>query len=152
VCDVGFCLEPERSMYVGGGDGRNAIARAAVADADRVVAVCRADPTGIKNFLWSFEQLVELAERDDILIVANRVQPSEQREVGELIRRNLGKRPIAYVPDRPAELSAAARAGAAVRNLFPGSDVCSALRSLAAAAGGRPAPRGVLAKLGGGRR
>jgi MinD-like ATPase involved in chromosome partitioning or flagellar assembly len=148
VCDVGFCLEPERASYVGG-EGRNMVPRATLAEADRVVAVCRADPTGIKNFLWAYEQLDELGVADGAVIVANKVHDGEQREVAELLRRHVAKRPLSYVPDRPQEFAASVRAGCSVHDLFPGSDVGSALRSLAAALGGKVAARGVLAKLSG---
>ncbi|MFN2488807.1 MAG: CpaE family protein [Actinomycetota bacterium] len=149
VCEVGFCLEPERAAFSQTGEGRNMIARTTIAEAEQIVAVCRGDLVGTKNFLWAFEELRALVDVDDILIVANRVGRSEQREVGELIRRHAGKRPIAYVPDRPAEVSRAVRSGVPVRISDSSSDVSSAMRALVAAAGGRVPARGVLTRLAG---
>ncbi|CAN5725133.1 P-loop NTPase [soil metagenome] len=149
VCDVGFCLEPERVAYAGLGEGRNMMARSTIIEADHVVAVCRADLVGTKNFLWAFEELESLVDKDDVFIVANRVKQSEQREVGDLIRRHLGKRPIAYVPDRPGEFARASKSGTPIGQFHRGSDVCSAIRGLAAALGGSVATRGFLTRLSG---
>jgi MinD-like ATPase involved in chromosome partitioning or flagellar assembly len=149
VCDVGFCLEPERVAYALPGEGRNMMARTTIAEADHVVAVCRADAVGIKSFLWAFDDLCELVDKEDVSVVANRVKASEQREIGELIRRHLGKRAIAYVPDRPGEFERAAASGTPIKHGERASDVTSAIRVLAAALGGRISARGVLARLSG---
>ncbi|MDQ3646465.1 MAG: AAA family ATPase, partial [Actinomycetota bacterium] len=149
VCDVGFCLEPDPSPYPGATEGRNRMARATVAAADHVVAVCRADPVGVKNFLWSFEQLTALVSPDDVYVVVNRVGPGTEREIGDLLRRHLGKRPIAYIPDRSQELALAVRQGAPVREVKPGSDISSGMRGLAVALGAHVPPRGLLTRLAG---
>jgi Flp pilus assembly CpaE family ATPase len=149
VCDVGFCLEPEGSAYGPANEGRNRLARNAIDAADHVVAVFRADPVGIKTFLWSFDDLRSLVDRDRIIMVANRVTPGTEPEIAEIVRRHTGKRPLAYVPDSPAELWAAVSRGMAVRDVKPGSDFTSAVRTLAAAVGGEPRPQGFLTRLAG---
>lgn len=149
VCDVGFCLEPDSSPYPGAGDGRNRMSRTAIAESAHVVAVCRADAVGIKNFLWSFDQLKALTDADKIFVVANRVSRGTEHEVGDVLRRHLGKRPIAYVPDQPQDFGRAAMAGVAVGKAVPGSDVRPAIRTVAAALGGRPQPAGFLSRLSG---
>lgn len=149
VVDAGFCVEAEESPYVGAVEGRNRMARAAVSTADHVVAVCRADAVGIKNFLWAFDYLRQLARSDDILVVANRVRPGTEREIGDLLRRHLGKRPVAYVPDRPHELARAAAAGVTLHELNRGSDIVAATTVVASAVGAKLRPRGVLAALAG---
>jgi MinD-like ATPase involved in chromosome partitioning or flagellar assembly len=149
VVDVGFCLEPDHSPYPGGGGGRNESARASVAEADRVIAVCRADPVGIKQFMWEFEELTALTAPERVLVVANRVRASEQREVGTVLRRHTGKRPIAYVPERVAELGKAVRAGTPVREVRSSSEFSAAIRLLATALGAKVAPQGLLSRLGG---
>lgn len=149
VCDIGFCLEASRAVVAAAGEGRNMIARTTVAEAHRVVAVCRADPVGIKSFLWAAEELRRLVDLDRVLVVANRVHPSEQQDVAEVLRKHLGKRPIAYIPDRPSDLVKAVRAGMAVRDNTPGSDIAPAVRSLAAAMGARVGARGLLTRLAG---
>ncbi len=149
VCDVGFCLEPADSSFPGVGEGRNRIARAAVREADRVVAVCRADAIGVKNFLWGFEQLRELGRDEDVVIIANRVRSAEQRALGDLFRKHLGKRPIAYIPDVPIEFGHALRTGVPVREMKRGSDVTAGIRSLAASLGARIPSTGMMARLAG---
>jgi MinD-like ATPase involved in chromosome partitioning or flagellar assembly len=149
VCDVGFCLEPDGSAYAPASDGRNRLSRHAIDAADHVVAVFRADPVGIKNFLWSFDDLRSVVDRDRIIAVANRVAPGTESEIAEIVRRHTGKRPLAYVPDSPAEVGAAVSRGIAVRDVKPGSDFTSAVRTLAAAVGGEPRPQGFLTRLAG---
>ncbi|MGH2820351.1 MAG: AAA family ATPase [Actinomycetota bacterium] len=149
ICDVGFCLESSDSPYPGSGEGRNRMARTAISTADRVVAVCRADAIGIKQFLWAFEQLDEMIDPDDVVIVVNRARASEQRDIANVIRRHLGRRVLAFVPDRPAEFLDAARNGTTIRQARPGSEVTGGIRSLAAAVGGRVSPQGLMAKLAG---
>jgi CO dehydrogenase nickel-insertion accessory protein CooC1 len=149
VCDVGFCLEPENSPYPGIGEGRNRIARATVASADHVVAVCNATPLGLKNFLWSFEQVADLADPDGVVVVANRVASGAEKEVADLLRRHVGKRPVAYVPARQNDFARAAMDGRPVREIAPGSDVCAAMKAVVAAFGGRVRPSGLLSRLSG---
>lgn len=148
VCDVGFCLEPGAAPYPEAGEGRNAVARLTVGEADRVVAVVAADPVGVKTFLWTFELLRELVDVDDVVIVANRVVAGDERELGDLMKRHVGKRPIAYIPDRPAELRRAVAAGTSLAEGRPGSDVVQAIRLLASAIGADVASGGLLARLG----
>jgi MinD-like ATPase involved in chromosome partitioning or flagellar assembly len=149
VCDVGFCLEPEAPPGHGSG-GRNRMTRIAVGSADHVVAVCSAEPIGVKNFLWSFDELCGLAGEDRISIVANRVRRGTEKEVGDLIRRHLGRRPSAYIPDRPADTARAVMDAQPVLRAAPRSDVGAAVRGLAASLGGAVRPRGLLTRLAGG--
>jgi MinD-like ATPase involved in chromosome partitioning or flagellar assembly len=149
VCDVGFCLEPEGSPYPESGEGRNRLARHAIDSADHVVAVVRGDPVGIKNFLWSFDDLRSLTDQDRIIVVANRVAQGTEPEIADIVKRHTGRRPLAYIPDSPAEVGSAVARGRAVRDLKPGSDFASAIRMLGAAVGGQPRPRGFLTRLAG---
>jgi MinD-like ATPase involved in chromosome partitioning or flagellar assembly len=144
VVDTGFCIEEDVH-----GDGRNAIARAAIRDADSVVALCRCDAVGLKTFLWAYRALAELADEDQVFVVANRVAAGEEAQVAGLLRRHTGKRPIAYVPDAPAIFRAALGKGAAVRDVAPSSPVVRAIEEVAAALGGKPRPAGVFARLAG---
>lgn len=144
VVDTGFCIEDDYA-----GEGRNVIARAAVRDADYVVAVCRCDAIGLKTFLCTYRDLTELVDADDVFVVANRVTPGEEGEVAELLRRHAGKRPIAYVTDEPPLFRAALAKGLSVRELAPSSAVVRSVRAVAAALGGAPRPTGVFARLAG---
>ena len=149
VFDVGFCLEPESTGYPTGGEGRNFAARRLVADADDVVAICRGDALGIKNFLWSYQQLRTLCDPERIRIVVNRMARSGHWDVAELLQRHTGKRPVAFVPDVPADIVKAVAEGLPVSVRLPRSSITSGVVGLAAALGGRIKPRGVLTKLGG---
>jgi MinD-like ATPase involved in chromosome partitioning or flagellar assembly len=147
VCDVGFCLEPDAAPYGNGASERNRMARETVRTADHVVAVCKADPVGVKNFMWAFDELTELVDQDSVVVVANRVRLGQEREVGEIIKRYLGKRPVAYIPDRPQEVRRAVMAGAPVRSTNHGSDISTSIKGVVASIGGRVRPTGLLSRL-----
>lgn len=148
VVDIGFCLE---SALPGSTpeEGRNEIARSTASASDAVVAVVRADPIGIKSFLWALNDVRELASMDDLLVVANRVRAGEGGAVVSLLQRRLGHRPIAMIPDRPDLFARSLWAGGSVSGLEPSSDVAEQIRGLTAALGGHVPPRGFLARLAG---
>ena len=148
VVDAGFCLECDLAGAAVGAE-RHAVARATIRAADRVVAIVRADPVGIKNFLWSLSDGRELELEEKLVVVLNRVRPGEAREVRELLRRHLARPPVALVPERPDLFTRAVWAGEPVAGLEPGSDVCEQIRVLAAALGAAMPPRGFLARLAG---
>lgn len=150
ICDVGFCLEPETSQF-GDDEGRNRMARTTVAVADHVVAVCGGDPIGVKNFIWSFPQLIELAEAENVVVVVNRVERSEEPQLRQLLRRYVGKRPLTFIPYRPAVWAKALRSGVTVGRSQGGSESASAMRTLAGAFGARVESRGLLARVAGNR-
>lgn len=146
VCDVGFCLEDDAPFA---GRGRNDMARVAVTTAHKVVAVCRSDPIGLKQFVWAFDELTDLVDPDEVAIVANRVREGQESEVADVLRRHTGKRPVAYLPDRPREFTTAGMNGGSVVRRAPRSDLNGAIRAIAAAVGGRVQPAGFLARLAG---
>lgn len=146
VADVGFCLEPDADLY-SGDDGRNRIARTTLATADQVVTVCRADPVGIKAFLRGMEQVLDLVAIERVVVVANRTRGKEQREVADLIRANLGIRPVAYLPERPDQHHRAVLSGRPLGEIAPGCDAVTAIRSVATAVGLTARPSGVLSRL-----
>ncbi len=148
VVDAGFCLEDDSAAYAVG-EGRNAIARQLLRSADSAVAVCRCDPVGLKSFLWAYGALAALVDEERVHVVANRVAPGEEKQVGELLRRHVGKRPVACVPDDPGLLRAAVARGLSVREMAPSSGVGRALREVAASLGAKPRPSGVFARLAG---
>jgi MinD-like ATPase involved in chromosome partitioning or flagellar assembly len=147
IVDVGFCLED--SGFLGGRTGRNAMARATLERADRVIAVCRADAVGVKNFIWSFESLRELIDDDRLSVVLNRLSVGDRREVDELLLRHTGRRSTLGIPDRPHDCRKAVERGGALHEVHPSSDICDCARVLAEQLGGRVRPRGVLARLAG---
>ena len=147
VLDVGFCLEPGRPAHEG--PGRNEVAIASVEAADKVVAVVKADPIGIRSFLWSLADTAEIVDRDRCVVVLNRVRPGEEAEVARFVRRHLGRPPLALIPDRPDHLVPAVWQAAPVVTTQPGSPISLAIRDLAAGLGGEVAPRGFLSRLAG---
>lgn len=148
VVDTGFCIEDGLDT-LSAGEGRNAVAREALRSADSVAAVCRCDPVGLKTFVWAYGALAELVEEDRVFVVANRVAPGEEAAVADVLRRHIGKRPVAYVPHEPATFRAAVNKGVAVREISPKGAVVRSIRAAAGALGGKPSPAGVFARLAG---
>jgi MinD-like ATPase involved in chromosome partitioning or flagellar assembly len=149
ICDTGFCIEPDPSPYPNAGEGRNRIARATLAEADRIVAVCRADPIGVKQFAWGIDALRGLVDVDKVIVVLNRTSPGRATELRDLVRRHTGKRPVASVPERLADWRKAVAAGVALRELKPRSDVSDSLRPVVELLGLRVAGNGFLTRLAG---
>lgn len=148
VCDIGFCVEPETSPYPNT-DGRNRIARSTLGLADHMVGVLRADPVGVKNFLWALEEVGEIVDPARVLVVANRTRPGEEGEITAVIRRYLRRSPVAYVPEVPDIFSEAIGRGVSASELRPGSVVSQAMRSVAAAVGASVPAQGFLTRLTG---
>ena len=145
VVDVGFGLEFDERLQ----HDRDRLARHTVVSADHVVAVCRADPVGIKTFLWSYERLRELREPDDVFVVVNRVSPGDVDEVRYVLKKHLGKKPIVCLPERRSDARAAIERGVTIREVRPAGEFTSGMRDLASALGARVAPKGLLTRLGG---
>ena len=123
--------------------------RCVLGSADRVVAVCRADPIGIKNFLVGLERLRESVDPDAVVIVANRVLPGREREVDRLLRDRTGSRPVAFVPDRHEDVTRAVFAGRPLTEMKPGSEIPSAVAEILVRLGSEVRRRGLLTRLGG---
>lgn len=148
VLDIGFCIED--ATHTGSArNNRNRMARATLERADRVLAVCRADPIGLKNFIWSFDSLREIVDEDRISILLNRSHAAEHRETVELLERHTGRRPVIAIPDRPSECRRALTQGGSLHEVRPSSDICTQVRVLTEKLGGRVKPRGLMAKLAG---
>lgn len=147
VVDTGHSLEQPDALA--GSDERDRLTVAALERADVVVAVCRADPIGAKNFVWSFEQLGALAESARVRVVANRVRGSDDAALADLLASHLGKRPVAYLPDDRTLVDRALAAGTSVCAQAPGSAFAHGVRALVTSFGGALRTRGVLSRLAG---
>ena len=144
VIDAGFGIELDERVQ----HDRDRLTRRTIAQADHVVAVCRADPVGIKTFLWSMQQMKELRSLEDVIVVANRVASGEADEVRYILCKHLGKRPIVMVPDAPAETRRAVAAGLSIREKKSDAVIVTRIRELSAALGiGRPRSR-LLTRVG----
>lgn len=141
VFDTGFCLEASDHLPLAEDSDRNLMTRASLEHADRVVAVCRADEIGVKNFVWAFDALTSLVDPDIVSIVANRVAPGDEPSVAEVLRREVGKRPIAYLPiqGKPRRSRRASDRRA----------LASGISTVVASIGGPVRPRGLLTSLAG---
>ena len=129
-----------------GGDG---MTRCALTSADRVVAVCRADPLGIRNFLVGLEQLREVVDPETVVIVVNRVLAGREREVDRLIRERTGSRPAAMIPDRHEDVTRAVFAARSLTEMKPASEIPSAVGEILVRLGSEVGRRGLLTRLGG---
>lgn len=147
VVDTGFSLEDDETALDGPGRGRNEMARTVVEEADHVVAVCGADPGGLKHFIRSFEDLEALTDPDSITVVVNRAAPGDRRAISALLSTHLGKRVAHFVPDRPADAARAVSNGVPIREAIRRSDVTEAIRELGASLGGRVGQRGILTHI-----
>jgi len=145
VVDVGFGIEFDERMQ----HNRDRLARQTIGSADYTVAVCRADPVGMKTFLWAIERLKELRSLEEVYIVANKVAPGDADEVAYVLKKHLGKRPVVCLPTRHADARAAVDRGVTFRDIKPSGEFTSAIRDLASGIGAKVPPRGLLTKLGG---
>jgi Flp pilus assembly CpaE family ATPase len=145
VVDVGFCLEEdEELLYDHVRFRRNAVSRLALQRADTVVAVTRADPVGLHDFVRGYQQLRELGvSASRVRVVVNLVRGGlfGGDAIGQIraaLTRYLGLEPMAFVPYDRAALDAALMAGQALREARPGSPAQQALAALAASVLGLP--------------
>jgi MinD-like ATPase involved in chromosome partitioning or flagellar assembly len=150
VIDAGFCLEEdEELLYDHVRFRRNAITRLAVQRADVVVAVTRADPVGLHDFVRGYQQLRELGvSASRVRVVVNQVRGGlfggdAIEQVRAALTRYLGLEPWAFVPYDRAGLDAALMAGQALCETRPGSPAQQALAALASSILGMqpPTPR-----------
>ena len=147
VVDVGFCLEEdEELLYDHVRFRRNAVARLALQRADHVIAVARADPVGLHDFVWGYQQLRDAGVNPSrVRIVVNQVRgglfggdPVNQIRVA--LHRYLGTEPSAFVPYDRAGVDAALMLGKALREAQHGSPAQQAIAALAASLFGEPRP------------
>jgi Flp pilus assembly CpaE family ATPase len=145
VVDVGFCLEDDEDLlYDHVRFRRNAVARLALQRADTVVAVARADPVGLHDFVHGFQQLRDLGvNASRVRVVVNQVRGGLFRgdAIGQIraaLTRYVGLEPWAFVPYDRAGLDAALMAGRALRESREGSPAQQALAALASSVSGTP--------------
>lgn len=143
VCDVGFCLEVDDHPYAADQGERNLMTRSTLQSSDKIVAVCRGDAVGIKNFMWAYDALTDLVEPEKVVIVANRVRQGEEREVADVLKRQTGVRPVAYLPPIQDERRLQRRSTPRRRSFAAG------LRSVAVSLGVQVKAQGVLTSLSG---
>lgn len=93
---------------------RNAVARWAVTYADKVIAVCGADPVSIARYLAAMTQVAELQPKGLVLTVVNRLRVSvlggsAKQQIAETLS-SLGQISVSgFIPDDPAAADLAIR-------------------------------------------
>lgn len=144
VVDIGAGIDGDDSVE----EDRHSVAQRTLSKADHVLAVCRADPVGIKNFLWAAETLKSLVDIDDVLVIVNRVSGRDAAEIAYILKKHLGKRAFVSIPERGPDVRTAVARGLSVHEAVPASPLVTAAREIAAAVGGSVKARGLLARLG----
>ena len=137
VIDTGFSLERDEELSSDlFAPRRNAATFAALAAADRVVAVGLADPVGLSRLLRGHGDLVELVEPDRIDVVVNRVRTSAlgidaHAQVRQTLRRFGGIADATLLPHDGRATDAAILTARTLRDAAPRSPLRAALREYA---------------------
>jgi MinD-like ATPase involved in chromosome partitioning or flagellar assembly len=146
VLDVGFCLEEdEELLYDQVRFRRNAVARIAVEQADLVVAVARADPVGLHDFIRGWQAFQELGVgADRVRLVVNQLRSGlfggdTDEQIRAALTRYLGMAPVAFVPYDRAAMDASLLAARALAEARPASPARAAIAELARTLLGVPA-------------
>ncbi|MRX42857.1 AAA family ATPase [Agromyces kandeliae] len=135
VVDVGFSLERDEELTSDPfAPRRNAATFAALAAADRVVAVGLADPVGLSRLLRGHAELVEHVDPDRIDVVVNRVRTSAlgidaHAQVRQTLRRFAGLADAVLLPHDGRAADAAILTARTLRDAAPRSPLRAALRS-----------------------
>jgi Flp pilus assembly CpaE family ATPase len=106
VADTGFCLEQDEELaYDTLAPRRNGAALTLLARADRVLAVCAAEPVGIRRLLQGLDALAEMALRGPVDVVLNRAPhrggDALAKDVAALLADHAYPFPVHAVADDP---------------------------------------------------
>ena len=135
VVDVGFSLERDEELTSDAfAPRRNAATFAALAAADRIVAIGLADPVGLARLLRGHAELVELVEPERIDVVVNRVRASAlgidaHAQVRQTLRRFAGLADATLLPHDGRATDAAILTARTLRDAAPRSPLRAAFRS-----------------------
>ncbi|QAY74536.1 regulator [Agromyces protaetiae] len=137
VVDTGFSLERDEELTSDQfAPRRNAATFAALAAADRVVAVGVADPVGISRLLRGYGDLLEHVDPDRVDVLVNRVRASAigidaHGQIRETMRRFAGRDDVVLLPSDGRAADAAILAARTLRDAAPRSALRGALRAYA---------------------
>jgi MinD-like ATPase involved in chromosome partitioning or flagellar assembly len=135
VVDVGFSLEHDEELLSDQfAPRRNAATFAALAAADRVVAVGLADPVGLSRLLRGHGELLDLVDAERIDVVVNRVRTSAlgidaHAQVRQTLRRFAGLGDATLLPHDGRAADAAILTARTLRDSAPRSPLRLALRA-----------------------
>ncbi|WP_159501051.1 hypothetical protein [Microbacterium sp. 18062] len=137
VVDVAASLEQDEEIVSDIVDGprRNAATLAAIAAADRVVAVLSADPVGVARFLRAYPDLRAVAGPTPVSVVVNRLRPGAVgMDARGQIRRTLARYAdiddVWFVPEDRRGADAAMLAARPVSEVAPRSTLVAAVRRI----------------------
>nr|WP_274637873.1 P-loop NTPase [Microbacterium bovistercoris] len=146
VVDVASSLERDEEIVSDLTDGprRNAATLAALAAADRVVAVVAADPLGVARFLRAHAELRATIGTTPVTVIANRLRPGTlgidaHGQVRRTLERFAGIRDVWFVPQDPRSVDAALLAARPIADVAPKSPLTLAMRRVVAEAIAPPA-------------
>ena len=134
VIDVGFSLEHDEELTSDQfAPRRNAATFAALAAADRVVAVGLADPVGLSRLLRGHGDLVDLVDHERIDVVVNRVRTGAlgidaHAQVRQTLRRFAGLGDAALLPHDGRATDAAILTARTLRDAASRSPLRAAIR------------------------
>jgi MinD-like ATPase involved in chromosome partitioning or flagellar assembly len=146
VLDLGFCLETDEELSFDTiAPRRHGATLAALEAADLVLAVGAADPVGMQRLIRGLEELRSLQLSAPVWVVLNRtraggVPGDPEAELAAALLRFAGRVPAAMLPDDRAAVDRAAVAGKPLAEVAGNGALRLAMKDLAAAATGRPAP------------
>lgn len=156
VVDCAFCLEEDEELsFDSAVPRRNGATLAALEAADEVLCVSGADPVALQRTIRALGELREVLPQVQPVVVVNQVRRGPvagdvRREIGDALARFAASEVAAFLPADRRATDAALAAGRTLAEAAPGSPLRTALRSLAAALAGVPAPaRGRRARRAG---
>lgn len=135
VVDTGFSLERDEELTSDQfAPRRNAATFAALASADRVVAVGLADPVGLSRLLRGHGELLDLVDPERVDVVVNRVRTSAlgidaHGQVRQTLRRFAGLEEATLFPHDGKAADAAILTARTLRDAAPRSVLRVALRA-----------------------
>lgn len=130
VIDCGFCVEA-----ADGARGRNRATEVALAAADEVVVVGRADPVGLSRLVRALHDLADATGRTDPVVVVNQMRPGlgwREDEVRRTLARLTATEPRLFLPWDQASLDAAAMTGRTPRVAAPASPFVARVEQMVA--------------------
>ena len=137
VIDTGFSLERDEELTSDQfAPRRNAATFAALAAADRVVAIGLADPVGLSRLLRGHGELIDLVEAERVDVVVNRVRTSAlgidaHAQVRQTLRRFAGIADPTLLPHDGRAADAAILTARTLRDAAPRSALRAAIRTYA---------------------
>jgi Flp pilus assembly CpaE family ATPase len=158
VVDCSFNLEDDEELsFDTAAPRRNGATLAVLEAADTVLCVSGADPVALQRSVRALDELREVLPDIDPVVVVNQVRrgpvPGDaRREIANALERFAGREVRFFLPADRKATDAALASGRTLAEVAPGSPLRVALRSLAAAVTGVPAPalrrRGLRRDLG----